>query len=261
MPVFQDYARYYNLLYRDKDYAGESAFVLDVLRGHGCVPATLLDLGCGTGRHALEMSRRGVRVTGVDMSQTMLDMGRENLRALNPADFPAPLPELRCGDARTVRLGKTYDAAVSLFHVMSYQNTEEDALAMLETARVHLKPGGLFFFDFWHGPGVLADPPTRRERTLEDARTRVRRLAVPEHRKDDHIVVVNYTVTISDLDNKTGGGESCLAESHSMRYWFLPELRELAGRAGFTMAAEGGWMRDAPASATDWNAWMVVERR
>ena len=70
--VFGDYAHYYNLLYADKDYAGETAFVLGLLRRDGRNPQTLLDLGCGTGRHALEMAKHGVAVTGVDLSPTML---------------------------------------------------------------------------------------------------------------------------------------------------------------------------------------------
>ncbi|GHV55400.1 methyltransferase [Deltaproteobacteria bacterium] len=256
MAVFADYARYYNLLYQDKDYAGEAAFVLDVFQRYGCVPETLLDLGCGTGRHALACAQRGVAVAGVDMSETMLALGREALSRVDAGVFPSPLPELHNGDARNVRLGKQFDAVTSLFHVMSYQNSERDALALLTTAREHLRQGGLFFFDFWHGPGVLADPPASREKTLEDATTRVHRLAVPEHREGEHVIVVNYTVTIHD---KAGGEDSSLHESHFMRYWFLPELCELACRAGFTVAAEGGWMHDAPASVTDWNAWMLLK--
>lgn len=77
MSIFGDYARYYNLLYQDKEYAAETEFILECLTRYGGMPATLLDLGCGTGRHALEMARRGVCVTGVDMSATMLEMGRQ----------------------------------------------------------------------------------------------------------------------------------------------------------------------------------------
>ncbi|MDR2055511.1 MAG: class I SAM-dependent methyltransferase [Desulfovibrio sp.] len=255
MPVFADYARYYNLLYRDKDYAGEAVFVLETLNGLGIAPGALLDIGCGTGRHALEMTRRGVRVTGVDVSKTMLAMGEKNIAALNSSDFPCPLPVLRQGDARNIRLRQQVDAVTSLFHVMSYQNSEDDALSVLRTAREHLAPGGLFFFDFWHGPGVLRDLPERRERTMEDADTRLRRLAVPEHHVGDNVVVVNYTVDITDIAQKRTAG---IRESHSMRYWFLPELRYLARQAGFSVAGEGGWMRREPPGLSDWNAWMVL---
>ena len=56
MTVFADYARYYNVLYKDKDYAAEVSFILQCLQNTGSTPGTLLDLGCGTGRHALEMA-------------------------------------------------------------------------------------------------------------------------------------------------------------------------------------------------------------
>ena len=81
MTIFGDYARYYDVLYQDKDYAGEADFVLSCLVRRQGEPRTLLDLGCGTGRHGLEMARRGVSVTGVDMSATMLEMGRQALAA------------------------------------------------------------------------------------------------------------------------------------------------------------------------------------
>ncbi|MDR2695777.1 MAG: class I SAM-dependent methyltransferase [Deltaproteobacteria bacterium] len=255
MTTFGHYARYYNLLYRDKDYAAEVEFVLGILQKHGCAPRTLLDLGCGTGHHAVEMAKQGVQATGVDMSETMLGMGQDSISALSSLEFSVPLPELLQGDARTVRLGKHFDAVVSLFHVMSYQNTEEDALAVLETAKEHLKPGGLFFFDFWHGPGVLTDLPTAREKIMEDAELRVLRKATPVHRVSDNVVEVHYAVTLTD---KATGGETALNECHSMRYWFLPELRYLAKQAGFQVMQASGWMHEAPPGLADWNAWMLA---
>ncbi|MDR2161407.1 MAG: class I SAM-dependent methyltransferase [Desulfovibrio sp.] len=254
MAVFKDYARYYNLLYRDKDYSAETDFVLNVFKAHGSLPQNLLDLGCGTGRHALEMMTRGISVTGVDMSETMLAMGRECLAGLTPPAGVA-LPLLIGGDARTVRLDGAFDAAVSLFHVMSYQNNAEDALAVLVTAKAHLQAGGLFIFDFWHGPGVLADPPARREKILENDSLKVVRKAEPVHRPGESIVEVHYTVTLQD---KNSGWTTRFEEIHTMRYWFLPELRHLAGQAGFRVLREGGGLHDAAPGADDWNAWMLL---
>lgn len=259
MSVFGDYARYYNLLYKDKDYGQETDFVLGQLKACGCKPQTLLDIGCGTGRHAFEVARRGIAVTGVDMSQTMLAMGRDELERACGATVPyLPLPCLLLGDARTVRLGKTFDAVTSLFHVMSYQITEEDALSELETARQHLQPGGIFLFDFWYGPGVLADPPEEREKIMEDSDIFIRRHARPVHRINDNIVDVHYSI---ELTEKHTGVQKKLHEVHSMRYWFLPELRYLANIAGFVVVANGPWLQREGLGERTWNAWMALKNK
>jgi hypothetical protein len=137
---------------------------------------------------------------------------------------------------------------------MSYQSTEEDALSIMKTAYEHHEPGGIFLYDFWHGPGDMRELPSRRESELKDAATLLTRVAVPELRVNDNIVIVNYTVNITDLKS---GQTARLYESHTLRYWFLPELRNLARQAGFTVIGEGGWMRLSPPELSDWNAWMA----
>ena len=257
MNIFADYARYYNVLYQDKDYLGETEFILECLNRYGCSPTTLLDLGCGTGRHALAMARKGIQVTGVDMSATMLNMGYKLLSSVAPLSANLSLPRLLEGDVRTIRLGETFDAVTSLFHVMSYQITEKDALAEMETAREHLKPGGFFLFDFWYGPGVLTDPPTERDRRMEDSQTVVQRHAHPVQRVNDNIVEVHYSITLMD---KCSGTRSALKEVHNMRYWFLPELRYLSSVSGFKVVAEGGWRSFNPPERTTSNVWILLKK-
>lgn len=253
MNVFGDYAKYYNLLYRDEEYISEVAFVLERLAALGCMPSSLLDLGCGTGRHGGEMARRGVAVTGVDMSEVMLSMARDCRVSGLPEQTPEP--EFVKGDACRVRLGKTFDAVTALFHVMSYQNTEENASALLATAKAHLKPGGIFLFDFWYGPGVLTDRPTERHRDLEDDEVVVRRHATPILHVNDNIVDVNYDIAVQ---KKSDGTESTLRETHRMRYWFMPELRHLVEGAGFSVEVEGAWLSTDAADDKTWAAWMAV---
>nr|MBA2706707.1 SAM-dependent methyltransferase [Gemmatimonadaceae bacterium] len=56
MSVFGSYSRYYDLLYRDKDYAAESAYVASLLAVHAPGARSILEIGCGTGAHAAELS-------------------------------------------------------------------------------------------------------------------------------------------------------------------------------------------------------------
>lgn len=254
MGVFLDYSHYYDLLYADKNYAAEARFVLERLVTSGHRPATLLDLGCGTGRHALEMARLGVKTIGVDLSPTMLEMGKEAFAALSPKE-KSIAPEILQGDIRSVRLNRRFDATVSLFHVMSYQTTEEDLLAALETAKTHLEPGGTFFFDFWHGPGVLAMRPEERKKELFGDGVSVLRRAKPVLLLGDNVVEVHYDILLANTHTNE---ERHIQETHRMRYWFLPELRFLAKSVGFTLVGEGGWMHTSPPTDTDWAAWMAV---
>ena len=74
---------------------------------------------------------------------------------------------------------KQYDAVISLFHVMSYQNTNEDILSAMKSARSSLNSGGLFPFDVWYGPGVLSDRPQVRVKEVQDDKYQLIRIAKP----------------------------------------------------------------------------------
>ena len=99
MTVFSEYARYYDLLYRDKDYAGETDYVDGMIQSHALEARTILNLGCGSGRHDRELIKKGYQVTGVDSSTVMLDAAK------NAANDIADLDYVQ-GDIRSNRMAK-----------------------------------------------------------------------------------------------------------------------------------------------------------
>lgn len=250
--VFDQYARYYDLLYQDKDYAGEARFVSERLKSHGGAGHDLLELGCGTGRHGVEFARLGYQVTGVDLSAEMVKQAGERAKEL-PQELRDRL-KFSAGDVRTARVGRTFDAVISLFHVMSYQTTTNDLKAAIKTAATHLKPGGLFLFDFWHGPAVVADPPVVRVKRLEDAALEVTRIAEPVIQAIRNRVIVNYHII---LKNKLTGRLSEVRESHPMRYLFLSELSGLLAEQGITVVDSGGWASSRPLGPDTWFGFVV----
>lgn len=252
--VFDSYSRYYDLLYRDKDYAGEAAYLASHLRRHAPKAASILELGCGTGTHAEHLARAGFTVHGVDQSESMLARAAARKSAL-PAELAARLSFGR-GDARTVRTGAQYDAVISLFHVMSYQTGNADLQAAFATAATHLRPGGLFLFDFWYGPAVLAQQPEVRVRRLADERIEVTRIAEPVMHPNENVVDVNYTVII---DDKATGGSERVRETHRMRYLFLPELALLRGGI-FEERATLAWMSVQAPGAETWSGFQILAR-
>lgn len=92
---------------------------------------------------------------------------------------------------------KKYDAVMSLFHVVSYLNSDRDLALAFETAAEHLHPGGLFLFDFWYGPAVLSQKPEIGSSAfpIMIAPSPNRQ---PELRSDEDIVNVNYSLFIED---------------------------------------------------------------
>lgn len=252
--VFDLYARYYDLLYRDKDYGAEAGYVAAQIRKHGRSAKRILELGCGTGAHAEHLARLGFTVHGVDMSAEML-AGAEARRAALPAEVAARLSFCQ-GDARTVRTGQTYDAVIALFHVMSYQTSNVDLVAAFDTAARHLAPGGLFVFDFWYGPAVLSQKPEVRVKRLEDEKIKVTRIAEPVMHVNENLVDVNYTVFI---EVKKSRQIEEVREKHRMRYLFLPELPDCWG-ARFEVLECFGWMSEEMPDAQSWAAMKVLSR-
>lgn len=255
MSNFKLYSHYYDLLYRDKDYAGEAAYLCRLLDRYAPGARRLLELGCGTGRMAEILAGRGYTLHGVDLSDTMLAMAGTRLAAL-----PEPLRKRLAfspGDVRAVRLGETFDAVISLFHVMSYQTGNADLHQAMVTAAAHLAPGGVFIFDVWYGPAVLAQRPEVRVRRCEDETMKVLRIAEPHLHPNDNLVDVNFQISVFD---KVTGQTRELSERHVMRYLFRPEVDLLLQGAGFELLGTFAWLTDEAPDQESWGACFVARK-
>jgi SAM-dependent methyltransferase len=252
MNIFGNYARYYDLLNKDKDYRKEADYVHALIQKYAPDSKTILDLGCGTGRHDFLLAEKGCSVTGVDISEQMLSIANAQLSTLNLE--PSTL-NFKQSDIRTVRLNQTFDVVISLFHVMSYQVTNEDLKAAFATAKVHLKPGGVFIFDCWYGPAVLSARPSVRVKRLEDEEISVVRIAEPVMQPNENIVVVNYQVFIIQKNDST---VEEFQETHKMRYLFKPEVESLFLQSGFEALICGEWMTDRAPGFDSWGVYFVA---
>lgn len=226
MEAFQDYAYYYNAFYQDKDYAAESRQVDTLLKRYGRDIRKIINYGCGTGRHDIELSKLGYDCTGIDLSPLMIEIARKNCKNIGAnGDFSV-------ADIRTYEPKEAYDAVISLFHVMSYQNGNDDVLAAFQSARKALIVGGLFLFDLWYGPGVLSDPPVVRVKEAEDDSYKLVRIARPVMHDKTNVVDVCYEVLV--IEKETGCTKT-INETHHMRYFFRPELEYYLKQAGFEL--------------------------
>lgn len=251
------YADIYDALYHDKDYDQESAFVEKLLNKHATATVSqILDLGCGTGSHDFALARRGYAVHGVDISPQML--AHAKARCMQLPLSVRDLLSFDVGDIRDLDLGRTFDTVISLFHVMSYQTTDVDLSSALATARRHLRPDGLFLFDFWHGPAVLSEGPSRQEKRIEKGALSVVRRSDALWHKTRDIVEVMYNVEITDT---ASGRTETFDEKHVIRYLFRERLALMINRCGFEVIEQGEWLTGLPPDDNVFSVYAIARAR
>jgi SAM-dependent methyltransferase len=110
--------------------------------------ARVLDLACGRGRHAVHLARRGYEVTGIDLSQAIIEHARIRARR---ADLPIRFLQ---GDMRDPMPDEVFDGIVNLFTSFGYFEEEEDHGRVIGAVSQMLVSGGWFFQDFLNAPYV-----------------------------------------------------------------------------------------------------------
>jgi SAM-dependent methyltransferase len=246
--VFDKYSRYYDLLYKDKDYQSEANYVHGLIQAGNPDIKSILELGCGSGIHAQMLGRLGYSVHGIDVSQSMIE------NACSRAD---EIVGFEMGDVRNYRCNRIFDAVVSLFHVASYQTSNVDFEQFVQTSSKHLNMGGMFIFDFWYGPGVLTDLPSRREKVMEDSETKVTRVSIPEMFANENICKVHFDVKVLDKKSKQSYD---INEIHPMRYFFMPEIELMLRISGFQIHKALKWMTTETPDLNSWNVVVIAHK-
>lgn len=139
----------YEWLYANRDEE-EAARLIDLLEEtmdlHHC--ESVLDLGCGRGRHSISLNERGYRVVGLDLSESAIRTARrkaeeknlENIR-FEVRDMRKPLPE-------------RFDAVLNLFTTFGYFHDDRENARVFDSVASMLEPDGVFVIDFLNAPLV-----------------------------------------------------------------------------------------------------------
>ncbi len=203
---FDNHAPHYdqnNFVRHTKEEADFFLSLFPIERG-----AKILDVGCGTGRHCVEFARRGFQMTGLDLSQGMLDEAQKKV-----GNLPIRLVK---ADATNFELNEVFDAAFSLcegaFNLLS--ETEDAELhdrSILQNIARHLKPGAPFLLTALNGYQII--------RQMDDN-------AVQLGAFNPITMVAHYK---DELDLPEGKKEIVIRE----RLFIPPEMVKLLNQTGF----------------------------
>src|SRR3954451_20867869 len=142
------------------DVVGPAVDVLaDLAAGRGA-----LELGIGTGRIALPLSSRGVRVHGIDLSASMV----AQLQAKPGAEAIG----VTVGDFATTRVGEKFGVAYLVFNTIMNLTTQEEQVACFCNAAEHLEPGGWFVIEVMT-PALRRLPPGETVHPFHVSETRL----------------------------------------------------------------------------------------
>ena len=141
MNAYHALADSYDRLTNDVDYEATVAFYYEILAREGLDPRTCVDLACGTGSVTAILAKRGLDVTGVDMSEEMLTVAMEKVM-----DMEQP-PRFICQKLQALRLPRGVDLAVCALDSLDYITNPDDCREAIARVYKVLNPGGIFIFD------------------------------------------------------------------------------------------------------------------
>jgi SAM-dependent methyltransferase len=127
--------------------------------------AEILDVACGWGRHSVALAQSGFRVTGMDLSDTLLR------HAASVAERAGVAVEWHRGDMREIPFRGRFDAVLSLFSSLGYFLSDEEDLRVLRGAHDALRPGGCFVLETMHRDHAVAGYTERDWWETEDGAT------------------------------------------------------------------------------------------
>lgn len=203
-------------------------------------PGPALEFGVGTGRVALPLSRRGIRVHGIDLSPAMV----RRLRAKPGAEAIG----VTIGDFATAKVDDTFRLAYLVFNTIMNLTTQEAQVACFRNAAAHLRPGGAFLVEAVV-PQLQRLPPGETVRPFS---------VTPTHLGFDEYDVANQGLVSHHHHLVAGRWESV---SMPFRYVWPSELDLMAAMAGMVLRRRwGGWSREpfSGASAQHVSVWEKV---
>ena len=150
---FSEYAKYYDKIYFDKDYKAETHYISKILKKK---KLQILEIGCGSGGHAIQLYKFGHKITGVDSSGKMIAIAKKKNKKII----------FLKKDGRYFRSKKKFDSIILLFHVINFFKSKKDLKNFFINSFFNLKKNGILIFDFININALQKNPPIKKNKFI-----------------------------------------------------------------------------------------------
>ena len=244
---YSAFAYVYDELMDNVPYDAWAEYLIGLLKENGVVEGLVCELGCGTGQMTRRLAAAGYDMIGIDLSEEMLDVAREQEYGAYEGDFEEEEEE---GDAaepsilylqqdmREFELYGTVSAVVSICDSMNYMTSDEDLLSVFRLVNNYLDKDGVFIFDMnteYKYKELMGDTTIAENR--EDVSFIWENLYDEEKRLNEYCLTLFAKAETEDEDEDGPALYEKYEEVHLQRAYPLAEVKRLLAEAGLTFVA------------------------
>ncbi|UCE36996.1 MAG: class I SAM-dependent methyltransferase [Thermoplasmata archaeon] len=227
--LYKKFGKYYDKIYCPTYNYKQECNDLENLFKKYCEksPENILDIGCGTGSHAIELCRRGFKVTGIDISPVMIKQAKKKAQAKNmDCDFLVQ-------DMRELNFNFKFDCAICMFGSFGYLTTKKDLGRFLGRLKKNLKKKSLFLFEFWNAKGAVKEFKSWNK--AKDEKGNITVIRLNESRLDEKTNIAKFSMEFIVYS----GSEivDSFTEVHKLRCFSVSEISKILDEHGFDLLA------------------------
>ena len=242
------YSKYYDLVYKKKNYTFECKRIESFLRYKEDVKH-LLEIGCGTCSHSILLSKKGFNILCVDNSSEMIKVAKEKIKRKKVKNITLLNQE---AEKLFTVTKKKFDALLLLFNVIGYI---KDLDLFLFNIKRNLKKNSLLIFDFWHEGGIKHAGPKKEIKKFNLRELELQRNSFGRKIIKDHAIKIDIETSIF----KRGKFVKRFSEVHLVKYFNLNKLKEIIEKNNFELIKfEDFNEENILPKKNSWNAYCVA---
>jgi len=222
-------AELYDRVWGTYDYDTDVKFLADLFQRHRC--RSIIDIGCGTGNHALRLCSMGYEVTGIDISPSMLKVARSKDNCSRIRFFGGDMKML--GSA--IPKGERFDAAISLGQVTAHLYTDRDVEAFLTGLAAILKKSGLLVLSAGNAAKINDEYLNKLllDHIVNEEKMQLATFAQNSRDSRDPNSIIWRSIYLTKQD----GQLDFQVREHRLRWFRFSVLKELLTKNGFEIEA------------------------
>jgi 2-polyprenyl-3-methyl-5-hydroxy-6-metoxy-1,4-benzoquinol methylase len=253
MPTNHLFYEYYDTLYADKNYKEETDYLFSIAELYLTKPPEkILEIGCGTGNHTLEIAKHGLPVTAIDIDHSMAEIAKIKIKKTG-------LNYVKVEQTEIEKLkDKGFDIALAMFNVITYIQDLKSLLSFFIGIHQRLDKDGLFIFDCWNGSAALLDPPKNKTIAKKTRSEDISCKIVSDTNFLEQKTTLNYYINVrSILDNTQRSDLFTFAQT----LWTPLQIWYNLKKSGFEIIKCSKLFNiEEQATPTDWKIMFVCQK-